>query len=351
MQSPRQWSTNAKRRLAFYGSLVAIVGGLAAYFTAMPGTARPRPRDATPMENERAARLGADLHHLSTVLGERNVGQRPAELQESARWLSAQLSEYGYEVAHQRWNEHGVPVENLWVERPGSTAPQEQIVIGAHYDSAEDAPGADDNGTGVVALLALARELRTASAPAFARSVRLVFFTNEEPPWFWSEAMGSLRYARAARERGDDVHAMVSLETMGYFSREEGSQRYPGPVRLLYPSRGDFLGFVGSTSSRSLVRRTIRTFRECGSLPSEGAALPGVLPGVGWSDHWAFERAGYPAVMVTDTAPFRYPHYHTPADTQDKVDTLRLSRAITCLHVVIADLAGGVVPAQVGGGR
>jgi hypothetical protein len=340
MKGPASWSTATKRRIAFYGSLVSVLGGSAVYCTSMPGAARPADRATTAEETARATRLTTDLQHLATTIGERNVRAQPRALAATARWLDGELSAYGYSVQHQVWQEENVAVENLWVVLPGTTRASEQLVVGAHYDSAEGAPGANDNGTGVVALLALARELAAspASSPR-ARTVRFVFFTNEEPPWFWSEAMGSLHYARAAKARGDDVRAMLSLETMGYFSSAQGSQHYPGIVSALYPDRGDFLGFVASTSSRALVRRTVGTFRGCGSLPSEGAALPGVLPGVGWSDHWAFEQVGYPALMVTDTAPFRYPHYHTARDTADKVDAVRLARAITCLRAVVDDLA------------
>jgi hypothetical protein len=344
MRGPDTWSRNTKRRVLFYGGLVALLGLGVGFCMVMPGDARPSERATTEDEAARAERLTRDLAHLAGTIGERNVRVKPAALAAAGRWLTDELSAYGYIVEHQRWSEENVPVENLWVDLPGTGSSLDQVVIGAHYDSAEGAPGADDNGTGVVALLALARELageRASPKPrARARTVRFVFFTNEEPPWFWSEAMGSLHYARAAKARGDAVRAMLSLETLGYFSEEKSSQKYPGIVSAFYPDRGDFLGFVGSTSARSLVRQTVGSFRRCGSLPSEGAALPEQLPGVGWSDHWAFEQVGYPAVMVTDTAPFRYPHYHTAKDTPDKVDPLRLSRAVTCLREVVTDLAG-----------
>jgi Zn-dependent M28 family amino/carboxypeptidase len=151
--------------------------------------------------------------------------------------------------------------------------------------------------------------------------------------------MGSLHYARAARASGDDIRAMLSLETMGWYSHERGSQHYPGLVRALYPDTGDFLGFVAALSSRGLLREAVRSFRAEGVLPSEGAALPAFVPGVGWSDHWAFAEVGYPAIMVTDTAVFRYPHYHTAQDTPDKVDTLALARAHAGVRSVVTALA------------
>jgi hypothetical protein len=157
--------------------------------------------------------------------------------------------------------------------------------------------------------------------------------------------MGSLVYARACKERGDDVVAMISLETLGYFSDVEGSQSYPLPIlEWLYPTRGNFITFVGNFASRALVRDAIATFRTSVAFPSEGAALPDFVPGIGWSDQWSFWALGYPALMVTDTAPFRYPQYHTVHDTADKVDYESLARVVDGLNAVIAELVAGSPP-------
>ncbi len=153
--------------------------------------------------------------------------------------------------------------------------------------------------------------------------------------------MGSWVYAHRCKERGDRIAAMISLETIGYFSNAPGSQKYPMiGLRFLYPSAGNFIGFVGNVSSRALVRQALGTFRAQATLPSEGAALPASVPGIGWSDHWAFWKHGYPAIMVTDTAPFRYPHYHARSDTPDKLDYESMTRVVQGLQDVISDLAG-----------
>ena len=151
-------------------------------------------------------------------------------------------------------------------------------------------------------MLALARAFR-AHKPA--RTLRFAAFVNEEPPFFHTDEMGSLVYAKACRSRSEKVVAMLSLETMGCFSEAEGSQSYPLPFSLFYPSRGNFIAFVGNLESRSLVHRAIACFREHARFPSEGGAVPGFIQGVGWSDHWSFWKAGYPAIMITDTAPLR----------------------------------------------
>ncbi len=230
----------------------------------------------------------------------------------------------------------GKTCANIEFEIPGRGP--EIIVIGAHYDSVFGSPGANDNGSGVAALLALAR--RFAARPPGARTLRFVAFTNEEPGHFQTEAMGSWVYASRCRARGDQIAGMISLETVGYFSNAPGSQKFPMlGLKAFYPSAGNFIAFVSNLSSRSLLRRVLRTFRASATLPSEGAALPAAVPGVGWSDHWAFWQHGYPALMITDTAPFRYPHYHARTDTPEKLDYESMARLVSALEKVINDLA------------
>ena len=146
-------------------------------------------------------------------------------------------------------------------------------------------------------------------------------------------------YARRSRERAENIIAMVSLETIGYYSDSKDSQVYPFPFSLFYPNVGNFIGFVGNTSSRALVRRAIKIFRQDGSFPSQGVAAPGWLTGIGWSDQWSFWKEGYPAMMITDTAVFRYPYYHRRADTPEKVDYDRMVRVVSGLSPVILDCA------------
>jgi hypothetical protein len=169
--------------------------------------------------------------------------------------------------------------------------------------------------------------------------IRIVLFANEEMPYFKRAGMGSWQHARACRAKGEQLRAMLSLETMGYFSDRPGSQHYPAPLSHAYPDRGNFIGFVANLQSRSLVREVIAEFRAHATLPSEGAALPAALPGVGWSDHWAFWQEGYAAVMVTDTALFRDPNYHERSDTPDKLDFERLARVVAGLERTIAALS------------
>ena len=261
--------------------------------------------------------------------------RQPAALAAASSWIELQLRAAGYEVQKQRYEVKGQPVENLIVEKRGKQTPSEIVVVGAHYDSAEGTPGADDNASGVASLLALARKF---SAKETARTLRFVFFVNEEPPYFRTDNMGSVVYANECKQRGDDVVAMLSLETIGYYSDTEGSQKYPFPLSLLYPSTGNFIGFVANTESKKLAHESVRVFREHASVPSEGASVPASIEGVDWSDHLAFWRHGYPALMVTDTAPFRNPHYHEATDVPGVVDAKRLARTTIGLEAVVVDL-------------
>ncbi|MGC4073129.1 MAG: M20/M25/M40 family metallo-hydrolase [Nibricoccus sp.] len=242
----------------------------------------------------------------------------------------------GYTVQRQEYPVGGVVCANLVVERTGTKSPAEVVVIGAHYDSVPQTPGADDNASGVAALLALAEKW---SKAAPERTVRFVAFTNEEPIYFQTELMGSRVYAKACKARGDRIAAMLSLETMGYFSDEKGSQKYPFPLSLVYPSRGNFIAVVGNRESKALVKRVRKTFERAKVIPVESASLPGGLQGVGWSDHWSFWQEGYPAVMITDTAPFRNPNYHKPTDTVPTLDYVRLGAAVRGLETVLSDLS------------
>jgi Zn-dependent M28 family amino/carboxypeptidase len=165
-----------------------------------------------------------------------------------------------------------------------------------------------------------------------------VAFVNEEKPFAHTEQMGSWVYARRCRERAEKVTGMLSLETIGYYSDEPGSQKYPSPIGLLYPSTGNFIAFVGNTRYGALVRQVVAAFRRSEPFPSEGGALPEAIPNIGFSDHWSFWQEGFSALMVTDTANFRYPYYHSFQDTVDNVDFERMARVVRGLGGVVAAL-------------
>jgi len=304
----------------------------------MPGRsfAGPLP-PLTPQQRTLETNLTRHVRALAGEIGERST-RRYAEAQRAALYVEGALRHLGYDVRVQEYQvDGGRTHRNLEATLPGTAAPAEIIVVGAHYDTAEDAPGADDNASGVASVLELARIFRDQRV---ARTIRFVAFATEEPPSFPSADMGSRHYADAARAAGDSIVAMLSIESIGYYDATPGSQRYPFPLNLAYPNRGDFIGFVSNLKSRSLLRRAITTFRDSASFPTQGAAAPWWVPGVWWSDHWSFWRQDYRAIMITDTAPFRNPFYHTPDDTPDKLDYGRMTRVVDGLAAVLRNLAG-----------
>lgn len=323
--------------LAAVGVLAAAVSAAAWYMTAMPGE---RHRGAAQPLGSGELKILADLKaHVSAIASEEHNVEHPAALESAARYIETALTGFGYAVARQEFEAGGVKVRNLEVVRhgPGAGKPS-LIVIGAHYDSAPGAVGANDNGSGVAALLELARLLKGVE-PAEGLEIRLVFYVNEELPWSRTDKMGSYVHAAGLASEQRKVTAMLSLETIGWYSSAAGSQRYPFPFNLFYPATGDFIGFVSNLDSRRLLRRVIGSFRRHSTFPSEGAAGPASMAALGRSDHWSYWKFGWPAVMVTDTAPYRYPHYHTLRDTPDKIDYERLSRVVKGLESVVRDLA------------
>jgi Zn-dependent M28 family amino/carboxypeptidase len=171
--------------------------------------------------------------------------------------------------------------------------------------------------------------------------VRFVAFANEEVPFFGTPDQGARRYVAALKEAAADVRSMLSIETIGYYSTAPRSQMYPKPLNYFYPDTGNFIGFVGNLASRALVHEAIGAFRRHTTFPAHGAAAPASIPGVGWSDHEAFWAAGFPAVMITDTAPFRNPYYHTRGDTPDRIDYERMTYVVDGLEAVVRRLARG----------
>ena len=300
----------------------------------MPGKNVSSAEPLSPDEVALREELRANVQKLAGEIGERNMWHY-TQLGAAADFIEDSFSRAGLRTRRDSYEMGGQSCHNIEAEIPGNRP--EIIVIGAHYDSVLGSPGANDNGSGAAATLALARRFVSVKPN---RTLRFVEFVNEEPPYFLSGEMGSLVYARRCKERGEKIAAMISLETIGYFSDAPDSQKYPSPgLGLFYPKVGNFIGFVSNVKSRTLLRRVIALFRKNAKIPSQGASLPAFVPGVSWSDQWSFWQHGYPAIMVTDTAPFRYPYYHTSSDTPDKLDYDRFTLVVAGIEKVIRELS------------
>lgn len=328
-----------ERRLGTRVLLAAVPLGLVIAFAAMipmPGRSYD---DAlpplTPSQTALADRLRKHVAILAGDIGERHF-ERPDALARAEQYVVQQLSTAGYSVNAQTYRADGRPYRNYEVTIPGGSRRDEIVIVGGHYDSVRGAPGADDNASAIAALIELARTLRN-DRPA--RTIRLVAFANEEPPHFQTAAMGSRVYAREAARLNENLVAVFSLETIGYYSDKPGSQRYPWPFNLFYPDHGDFIAFVGDLASQRLVRRSVGAFRLANDFPAHGVAAAAFIPGVNWSDHASFWLYGFHALMITDTAPFRYDDYHTIGDTPEKLDYSRMARVVEGIAGVIRSQA------------
>ncbi len=295
-------------------------------------------------------RLRADVQGFAAIGPKATVRMRPitdgfefvrdpAKLLEGAGWVAGRIHRSGLPFKRLEFDVEGVTCANFEVELLGQTKPKEIVVVSAHYDTVPSSPGANDDGSGVAALLSLIESMR---ATRCDRTIRFLFFVNEEQPHSHTEAMGSRVYARACRARGDNIVAMLSLDPIGYYSQEKGSQKYPWPLNWYYPSAGNFLGVVSNGDNAKLMKRVVASFRRHAKFPSEGVAIN--VPDVKRSDHASFWDCEYPAVLVTDTGEFRDPNYHSTTDTPEKLDYDALARVTEGLQVVLIDLATNETP-------
>ncbi len=280
--------------------------------------------------------LRQHVHTLSQEIGERNL-QHYDKLENAADYIETQFQQMGLETRNLPYEYHGNKFRNIEAKLVAEGLSRSSIVLGAHYDTAEGTPGANDNATGVAVLLELARLVKDSK---LCMPIRFVAFANEEPPYFGSrEGMGSIEYLRSFQNPAEEILCMLSLECIGLFIEGPNSQKYPPLVGFFYPDRGNFIAFVGDFSSRQLVRQVLKGFRQKAAIPSEGLAAPAWVPGVSLSDHRSFWEADIPALMVTDTAFFRDETYHQTTDTSERLQYEQMARVVKGLSSVVIDLA------------
>ena len=283
-------------------------------------------------------RLRAHVYELAGKIGEHNIFH-PVALHAAEAYITREWEQQGYSVRKQTYSVQGIECANLEITCTGNSRNNDVILIGAHYDSVLGSPGANDNGSGVAALLELSRLFKDV---ALETSLRFVAFVNEEPPFFFWPGMGSMVYAKAAKQRGDPIRFMISLETIGCYRDQHGSQSYPPLLKYFYPDTGNFITFVSNLRSRKIMRDCVHAFSSVTDFPVQSIATLALVPGVAWSDHLAFWRHGYKAFMVTDTAFYRYPYYHTAQDTPDKLNYAPYAEMTNGLFLMLSRLANAV---------
>ncbi len=289
----------------------------------------------------RAGRIEEHVRVLAEEIGPRSAHRESHALHEASEYIEDVWRAQGFQVERQLVVQYGpTPTYNLIARVPGVDPP---LVVGAHYDTVPGSPGAGDNASGVAALLELTRAFAPQSGAIRGRAVHFVAWTTEEPPFFTSPSMGSAVHAASLSE----VHAAISLDSVGTFSDEPGSQRRPFPLSLVVRSRGDFIAFVSNPRSHRFVREVGGRFREAEPFPTVGGTAPPFIPGIGWSDHRNYWNDA-PSLLVTDTAAFRAPHYHEPTDTPTTIDPVSAARISRGLEIVLEQLVSEVeAPAPV----
>jgi Zn-dependent M28 family amino/carboxypeptidase len=262
-------------------------------------------------------------------IGERHLW-RNGSLSQATEYIESVLTSYGYEVWRQTYSCYSKSVSNLIVEKKGND--KEVLVIGAHYDTVPGTPGADDNASGLAGLLELARLHQRC---ANQKTLIFVAFANEEPPCFGSPHMGSMVYAKHLRDQKTPVEVMISLEMIGYFSKET-LQRYPLPgMALFYPKTGNYIGVVGNFRSSKYVSLFKKGIRRYSELDSRSLTAPEFFGGINLSDNYAFWHHGFRAIMITDTSFFRNRNYHLETDTIDTLHFERMAEVVRGLHLTL----------------
>ena len=282
---------------------------------------------------ERARRI------VETLAGEypSRHGSNPKVLNGAASFIEQQFTSSGYQVRSHWYESDGGQVRNIVVEKRGQNPSHPSIVIGAHYDTVVGTPGADDNGTGIAGLIELSRLLKEHRNK---RTIRFVAFPHEEPPYFFTHHMGSRQYARNLKESGEKIFAMLTLEMIGY-AGEGYRQLYPAPLmRVLgrYPKDGNYIALVSNLRSTPLLSMVRRAMRQRGSIGVESLSAPGFIPPLFLSDHSSFWKYGFPALMITDTAFLRNPHYHSSTDTPDTLNYEFLAKVVDAVAAAVLAL-------------
>jgi len=285
--------------------------------------------------------IGDYLKQVVTMLAD-GIGTRTYrdldQLDKAADYIAGQFTSFGYQVSRQPFLFAGTTYHNVIAELKGTHSPESLLIVGAHYDSVGTTPGADDNASGVAGLLGLAQALAGRKP---RNTIRFVAFALEEWPVYRSSNMASFHYARSLYKKNESVEGMICLEMLGFFSDAAGSQHYPFPLmNRIFPKTGNFIALVGNQRSKGFTGQITASFKKATDLPCITLNAPAIVVGIDFSDHWSFNKFGYKALMVTDTAFYRNPHYHEPSDQPGTLDYGRMAKVVQGLTRSLEEWAG-----------
>ena len=250
------------------------------------------------------------------------------ELEQAAQYITQQFKQIGLKAQSQKFNVDELNYRNVFVDFGPKDSPA--YVIGAHYDTCL-AQGADDNASGVAGLLELARQLKKTETRLKSRFI-LVAWPLEEPPFFATENMGSHHHAKLMKKEKIKLKLMISLEMLGYYTDAPNSQRYPiKAMEKQYPDKGNFIAIVGRPLDQEFVQGMEASFKKSKLIPTESLLAPPIVTGVAFSDHRNYWIHGFNALMLTDTAFLRNPHYHKSSDTPETLNYEKMAAVIDSL--------------------
>ncbi len=280
-------------------------------------------------------RLYDHVHKLACEFGPRNL-EHLSGLHRAGEYIVQQMAHYNRNLSTQNYHVTHNLIQNLIAEQTGHQNPDEIIIIGAHYDTVQDSPGADDNASGVAGLLELIRLLQFYDN---RRTLRFIAFNLEEPPYFGTDQMGSHQYANYCKENNENIIAMIALEMLGFYTEKRGSQRYPlAGTTDRNDTRGNFVAVIGNTQSRALGNFAAQKLNEMALIKTKAMIPPTPVYGNDLSDHSSFWKHNYPAIMITDTAFYRNPHYHETSDTIDTLNFRYFTRLVYSLAYLVQQL-------------
>lgn len=326
-------SRKNKARVVFYSLFISAVVSSVFWMKSMPGisySGKPLPLTQKQIQNK-----ALYLKQLNEFATTPHNFMYPKELEKTKNFIKSELENYGYKVNTIQYGQQKFANLEVVVEPQGEN--KGTIVIGAHYDSEEISPGANDNGSGVVILLDLAKRFKNLKTD---HRLRLVFFVNEEPPYFRQPDMGSTVYADRLVSTGENIQGMYAFDVLGYYFEEDNTQHYPILFAPFFPSKANFVAFVGGLSSRELIQKSVGAFRENAHFAAEGVSAPSYIQGIDFSDHLSFTRHHIPALMITDTAFFRSRTYHTANDTIDRLNLDKMTQLTDELEKMFTTLYG-----------